>query len=247
MINLNIKVNLQGPYNASLGLMDANLKMLVGFPLTEPYTNLAPKFVHVGDGGGEMIERMLILNSSETAIVDWVFVEVRDRTDNTNVLSTRAGLLLRNGNIVDCDGFSALSFTDLNPDHYFIAVRHRNHLGCMTKNPTSATSIDFTLGSTETFGSTPTSARKLLSTGVYGLWAGNVNLNDNIRYTGIDDDKTAILAKVGDPLNVVQGYFLEDVNLNGFVKYNGSGNDRVIILNNVGVGTPNNVIVEELP
>jgi len=37
------------------------------------------------------------------------------------------------------------------------------------------------------------------------------------------------------------------VNLNGFVKYNGSGNDRVIILNNVGAGTPDNVIIEELP
>jgi len=68
-----------------------------------------------------------------------------------------------------------------------------------------------------------------------------------IRYTGVDDDKTAILTKVGNPLNVVQGYLLEDVNLNGFVKYNGSGNDRVIILNNVGAGTPDNVIIEELP
>jgi hypothetical protein len=78
----------------------------------------------------------------------WVFVELRNPLDPTEVVATRAGLLQRDGDVVDVDGLSPLLFASTLAGSYYVAVRHRNHLGAMTEAPialsTMGTVVDFT-------------------------------------------------------------------------------------------------------
>ncbi|MBS1629397.1 MAG: hypothetical protein JST27_05000, partial [Bacteroidetes bacterium] len=90
--------------------------------------------------------------SGQNAIVDWVFVELRSKSNNATVQATRAGLIQRDGDIVDVDGQSCLSFPGVAVDSYYVSVRHRSHLGAMTKYGQSAsnleTLVDFTVPGT---------------------------------------------------------------------------------------------------
>jgi len=124
------KVFLQGPYNAGTGLMDDQIR--TALPLTDPYT--PPNFIHVGTGGESVAPGVFAVTGND-AIVDWVFLELRDKSDNTTVVAARAALLQRDGDIVDVDGVSPVLFTNVVPGDYFVAVRHRNHLAIMTATP----------------------------------------------------------------------------------------------------------------
>ncbi|HMZ47854.1 MAG TPA: hypothetical protein PLP28_02655, partial [Flavobacteriales bacterium] len=81
------------------------------------------------------------------------------------------------------------------------------------------------------------------------LWAGDVNTDGIIKYTGGSNDRDPILVTVGStaPNNTVTAYSTRDVNLNGQVKYTGGSNDRDPVLVNVGSTTPNNTRVRQLP
>lgn len=265
-VEVDTKIFLQGPYNATTNTMEANLKNITTpplFPLTEPYSQYnTPAFnfayVPVGPGGETTTAGVLANNDPNDAIVDWVFLELRNKTNLAQVLYTRSALLQRDGDVVDVDGFSPVLFAQAPKDQYYLMLRHRNHQGILSATPidfsTSMPFIDFTDSATPTFGVTSTSARKELEPGVWGMLAGNTNLKRNglnfqVKYNGTQNDRVEILNLVGPttPLNTVNGYYLEDVNLNGQVKYNGAQNDRVIILNNVGPSTPLNVLTQEPP
>jgi len=256
------KVFLQGPYDGPSGKMNDNLRTLGGFPTSEPYTGINASFlgsfVEVNNTVLETITGSLS-NLGDNSIVDWIWLELRDKNNSNTTLFTRSALVQRDGDIVDMDGSSEVAFPNAYQDNYYLMVRHRNHLACMTAATVdltnAATMIDFTTAAQATFGNTSTSARRLIKTATYGLWAGNTFPKDEVGnggafrllYNGSNNDRAPILTKVGfsTPLNVVTGYFIEDVNMNGEVKYSGSGNDRVIILNNVGASTPLNFITQE--
>jgi len=76
------------------------------------------------------------------------------------------------------------------------------------------------------------------------MWAGDVNNDGKIVYSGDNSDVNSVLNLVGPstPNAQVAGYHREDVNMDGNVKYNGSVNDRNGILVNVGLATPTNII-----
>ncbi|MBS1580738.1 MAG: hypothetical protein JST66_00910 [Bacteroidetes bacterium] len=239
------RVFLEGPYNTGTGLMGDALRTLAGFPLTEP--NTAAGFTQVG-GGGETITASVLTTTGNNAIVDWVLVELRDKTNNTSVLRTRSALVQRDGDIVDLDGTSPLTIA-MPPDNYFIAVRHRNHFGVMTLASValsgSAATVDFTNGSVATFG---TNAQKV-SGAVRLNWAGNVLLDNVLKYTGANNDRDPILVRVGGslPTATTAGYWKEDVNLDGVVKYTGANNDRDPILVNIGGSIPTATRAQQLP
>ena len=217
-------------------------------PTTEPYTGLG--YTHVG-GGGETTTAPVLAVSGNDAIVDWVVLELRDVFDPSTIVATRSALLQRDGDVVDMDGINAVSFS-IGTGEYMIAVRHRNHLGCMAADAfllsSTASVVDLTLSATTTFG---TSARKTSGGAVSRqlLWAGDVTFNHIIKYTGSANDRDPILVTVGNtaPNSTVNTYSTRDVNLNGQVKYTGSGNDRDPILVNVGNTTPNATRTEQLP
>lgn len=133
---------------------------------------------------------------------------------------------------------------------YYVALRHRNHLGMMTAAPlslsTSNTVVAFQFATTATYGIEAMKHQIPFQL----LWAGDVTFNGQVKYTGSGNDRDPILTTVGSttPNNTVtSSYSTRDVNMNGQVKYTGTSNDRDPILVNVGSTTPNNVRVQQLP
>ena len=245
---VDVKVFLEGPYDPSTGLMDDGLRALGLVPTTEPYTGLG--YVHVG-GGGETTTPVVLAASGPDAVVDWVVLELRLDVDPTIVVASRCALLQRDGDVVDTDGINPVSLST-SPGDRFIAVRHRNHLGVMTAVPfvvsNSALEVDLRTALEETFG---IGSRRSIS-GTFpamALWMGDVNGDDDIRYTGPQNDRDPVLFIIGGsvPTNTVSGYFPEDVNLDGTVKYTGPRNDRDPILQSVGGSVPTNVKEGSVP
>lgn len=258
---LSVKVLLQGAYDPSTDMMHDALRGQGVIPDTEPYTGLG--FTHIGGGGEQVLASMFDppVNAGD-AIVDWIFLELRDANNAGTVLATRAALVQRDGDVVDINGLSTIRF-QVEHDDYFVAVRHRNHLGVMTKAPQTLTNsgmlIDFTDPNTETFGAHP---QKEVETDVWALWAGNADGNGTIIYVGSGTDVTAlsvtVLLDFGNsgifsssyPVN---GYHTSDLDMDGTVIYVGSGTDQTLISTNVLLHPANSSfstskpITEQLP
>jgi hypothetical protein len=241
-IELTAKVLLEGPFNGAS--MDDDLRVAGLIPASEPYGAI---FGHVGDGGGETVSPAVLSGSGANAIVDWVYVELRDKNDNSSILNTRSALLQADGDVVDTDGISPVSFTS-SADDYFVVIRHRNHLGTMSASPINfspGATVDFTSSAGSSYGS---NAKKNIS-GTFVLWLGNALVDDELKYIGSSNDRDAILVKIGGsvPTSTVSGYFTEDCNMDGTVKYIGTDNDRDPILINLGGSVPTNTRSEQLP
>ncbi len=242
-----VRVMLEGPYDQAALLMRDDLRAQGLVPLSEPYTALG--YQHMNGGGGESTTAGVLATTGSAAVVDWVVLELRNKTTPTQVVATRCALLLRNGNVVSTDGVSDVSFTNVLADDYHVAVRHRNHLAVMTQNPVAisatATLLNFAGGAATYAGSTATKD----VAGVRCLWAGDASGNGGVQYTGSGNDRDPVLTRIGGtvPTTTVTGYFLEDNNLDGSVKYSGTSNDRDIILLNVGGASPTAVRAGSLP
>ena len=246
-LKLAVKLMLEGPYVSATNRMRDDLRVAALIPASEPYTALG--FTQASDGGGEALLPVALTTTGDNAIVDWVLVELRNPATPTTIVATRCALLQRDGDVVDINGTSSIAL--LAPaGSYDVAVRHRNHMGCMLSaaaglNTSLITGVDFTDPFLPTYG---TEARHLVG-GVGLLWNGNALRDAQVLYTGSGNDRDPILVGVGSttPNNTVNGYLGTDTNLDGTVKYTGSGNDRDPILVNVGSTTPNNIRVEQLP
>ena len=244
-VRVNITALLEGPFNSGTGLMGDALRSGGWLPVSEPYTALG--FAQVS-GGGETTIAPVLSVIGNNAIVDWIFLELRDGGNPTSVQATRSALLQRDGDIVDVDGASPVRFA-VDAGSYHVCVRHRNHLSALTLNSVllsaSPVAINLKDGTTPTYG---TNAQKTIGA-VKALWTGDVSGNGQVKYTGSGNDRDPILVTVGSttPNNIVTGYHRMDVNMNAQVKYTGSGNDRDPILVNVGSTTPNNVRTQQLP
>lgn len=233
---LALKVYLQGaslnPNTGEENLMRDDLRVANLIPITSPYADAATANANV------------FTITGEDAIVDWIFVELRDASNNTTIIESASGLLQRDGDIVNTDGVSLFTFT-LQLGDYFITIKHRNHLGIMLANAKQLSSvitiIDFADANNPiTFGSNAqTDAGMPVDT--VGMWTGNVNDDNIVQYSGTDPDAPAILSLVlNDPGNflnfstfVVSGYDVNDLNLDGNVQYEGVSPDAPFILQNV--------------
>jgi hypothetical protein len=247
VVTIAARVVLEGCYDAGSGLMRDDLRALGLVPTLEPYTGLGHGYVN---GGGETTSPTVLATTGDDAIVDWVIVELRDKTDPTIIHHSRAALLQRDGDVVAVDGISAVT-CPLPADDYFVAVLHRNHLAVMTASPGSLTSNATTVDLTLPGAAYGTNARKSVL-GNYPtlvLWAGDVNFDGMLRYTGQDNDRDPILAIIGGsvPTNTAVGYHGQDVNMDGLVRYTGEGNDRDPILQNIGGAVPTNVRLQQMP
>jgi hypothetical protein len=178
-VRVSIKVFLEGPYNnsgTSAGLMSTNLTTPTLYvPTSQPYgtttylynaTTNPTGFKYVSGGvvitGGspEATTGAVLTGTNGTniggnAIVDWVFVELRDPTTPATVLETRAALLQADGDVVETDGTSAVYFSSVNCGSFYVGIRHRNHLAVRTSTSVMLTDvttvIDFT-ATTPTYG-----------------------------------------------------------------------------------------------
>ena len=246
VVRVAAKAFLQGPYNTTQLMMNDTLRMIGLIPTNEPHTALG--YVHVGGGGGETITPGTLTVSGSNAIVDWVILELRNSANSAQVVATRSALIQRDGDVVDMDGTSAVSFA-VTAGNYYVAVRHRNHLGAMVASTvalsSTAATVNFTLPGTVTYG---TAAQKQIGA-IMALWSGNALWDNTLRYTNTANDRDPILFLIGGsvPTNVVTGYHQEDVNLDGVVKYTGGLNDRDPILQNIGGSVPTDIRSQQLP
>jgi subtilisin-like proprotein convertase family protein len=250
-VSLTPKVFMEGPYNSGAGTMTDALRTLPTFPLSEPYTAMG--FVNAAGGGGETTTAGVLAVTGNNAIVDWVRIELRNNADPTVLVASRHALVQRDGDVVSAaDGASAITM-GVSAGNYYVVVRHRNHLGCMTASAMAlsnvAVPVNFTIAGTLTYG---TNART--SNGaVQLLWSGN-SVRDTpppslLKYTGTANDRDPILTAIGGtvPTLTINGYYLTDVNMDGVVKYTGTLNDRDPILVNVGGTIPTATRTEQVP
>ena len=234
------------------------------------------RFVHFGSGGGETTTAAVLAANAGTAdaIVDWVFVELRDATDPTIIVETRSALLQRDGDVVDpVDGTSPLTFTGFVGSSQYVSVKHRNHLGAMTANPVTltlaGTLVDFTVATAADLYDIPGATNydgveQISVNGIQALWAGNAIADNKVKYQGPNTDNAPILVRVlTDPGNTAStynysnalGYDLTDINMDGRTKYQGIQNDPSYIFLNVLFNYPLNTgglynydfLIEQLP
>lgn len=245
-VAVQVRVLLDGPFDMNTGSMHDSLRTNSLIPLSEPYTALG---IDLPGGGGETMDPGLLAIGGPDAIVDWVVVELRDAGDPAQVEAARSFLVQRDGDVMDGTGASTLLFGAPQGPHY-IAVRHRNHLGVMSRDPIdltpTSTFFDLTLPATLTHG---IDARRLLGTHAL-LWCGDVTGDGRVQYTGEDNDRDPILQNIGGviPTNITyEVYTGEDVNMDGRVMYTGEGNDRDPILQVIGGVVPTNVRNAQLP
>ena len=122
---------LGGPYVSGTGLMNDGLRTAGLIPTTEPYTALG--FTTVGYQSIRTIPQAVLNVSGNNAIVDWVWVELRNATTPTTVLAARPALIQRDGDVVELDGIKPVAMGIANGS-YKVVLRHRNHMGVMTAN-----------------------------------------------------------------------------------------------------------------
>ena len=242
-----IKVILQGAYSSSAGLMRDDLRVANLLPTTEPYRTLG--YVTKGNGGGETAAASVFSVTGNDAIVDWVFVELRDPANPATVLSTRAALIQRDGDVVDTTGTGALNFNELTGSQFLIVVRHRNHLAVVTANPVTLGAVtgvaDFT-GGANVHGTNP----QVVVAGKHAMWAGNTGGDTRVIQAGPSNDVNPVLIKVlGNPQNtslnanfIVSGYAVTDVNMDGRTIAAGPSNDVNTIVANVFIHPGNTTL-----
>lgn len=256
--SLQIKALLQGAlFGTSNGLMRDDLRINNVIPLTEPYSAMATsgntRFNRPDVVTSEQTTNAVLAVTGDNAIVDWVFVELRDPLNNSVVLHTKSALIQRDGDIVEStDGTSALRFTNLTKSSYFVSVKHRNHLGIMTNAPISFSGanaiFDFSSAAPSELWNLNTTInydgfeQEQESNGKYAMWAGNTNADNRVKYSGTFNDQALIFNTVinfpGNPNNynfnnVFPGYFMGDVNMDAKVKYRALGNDSTFIFFNI--------------
>ncbi|WP_299886077.1 hypothetical protein [uncultured Lacinutrix sp.] len=243
------KVMLQGAaINPNAGeeqLMRDDLRVNSLLPTTSPYTD------------GKTIDAALFNVTGNDAIVDWIWVEIRDANSATTVVQGQSALLQRDGDIVSTtDGTSPLVFNRLSGD-YYIAIKHRNHLGIMTANTFGLNNtlmmIDFKDANNQiTFG-TDAQTTFGMPNGVVAMWAGDTNGDGRLNYSGALSDVPGIRSQVfNDPNNSVfggppvasyqsEGYNGFDVDMNGLTVYSGGLSDVLHVRNNI-FNNPSNSI-----
>ncbi len=213
-VKVSPRVFLQGPYSS--GQMTDVLREGTLLPLTEPYTGL--NFTHKNGGGTETTPGATLAVTGSNAITDWVMVELRDKNAPSSVLYTRSALLQRDGDVVDVDGTSPLSFRNTVPDNYYLAIRHRNHLGIRTPATLALTgnsvAHDFTTSLAQAWDDPDNNSNDAMATlgGSFGLWRGNASSTD-LLLNAFDMLQT----KIGITPNQSNAYHKADLNMDGLL------------------------------
>lgn len=205
------RVFLQGPYNA--GMMLDGLRATGNIPTTSPYMDAISCNASVfGVSGAD-------------AIVDWVWMEIRESANGTSIVTSKSALLQADGDVVSVDGISAIT-VDIPEGDYYLMISHRNHLGVRTANTinfsSGTQSIDLTGDSALIQGGINAIAD--MGDGNLALFSGDFDGNGQVQ----NSDKIAI-----EILRGASGFSNADLDMNSEVQ----NTDIQNILNpNIGKG-----------
>ncbi len=167
-----LKVVLEGPYNAATDSMNADLYNAGLIPTTSPYAADARTIDDIPDN-----------------TVDWVLVELRVHPDSSATVA-KSALLHKDGRIVADDGTTSYIQMEAADGDYYLVVKHRNHIAVCsaaahTLSSSSSTLYDFTTGTSQYYGgdavlvdSSPT---------VYAMYDGDTDGSGTVDA----DDRTA--------------------------------------------------------
>ncbi len=216
---LNLKAFLEGAINDTI--MNTSLKPCL--PLAQPYNTSPWNYTGTEHFTGTF---------DTTDIVDWVLVEFRNASDAANansgtIINRKAGLLLKDGSIVDESGIKKLSFTTKINQNLFVVIHHRNHLKIMASTALSQSAAIYTYDFTSGISQAYLDGQKLIN-GKATLISGDVNSDGTIN----NDDQLLWKTKAGN-----NGYEKADINMNQQVD-NQDKNNFWIINNGVSTVVP---------
>lgn len=205
------KVFLQGPYSSpeTAGLMNDDLRTIL--PTTSPYSDALT------------CNASVFTTTGANAIVDWVLVELRDAADRSVVIESRSALLQRDGDVVDVDGTSGVSFSSAAAS-YYVLVNHRNHLAILSANPIAiggSTFVDLSANPSAVYGTTNAVTN---IDGAYAMYSGDFDANGQIQQS----DTAGVILLLGS-----SGYSAADMDMNGQIQITDINN---IITPNLGSG-----------
>lgn len=192
--------------------------------------------------------------TGDNAIVDWVFIQLRSKTNNKLVLATRGALLQRDGDVVDLDGVSGLRFPGIAMDDYYVVVRHHRHLGVMCAVPQTPAQltdlVNFTTSALPTWDygtSHPTIPAPNNFTGLAqkngrgawlnykAMWAGDFDADGKVKYDSPNDDLIRLQSNVINYPNnsaftsnfdFAYGYLTGDYDMNSKSKFDNPNDDK---------------------
>lgn len=201
-VRLFTKAFLQGAYTSG-SLMNTTLNNLDLLPLTQPYA--AAPWNYSGTEGYATAANM------PPGMVDWVLLELRSVQTKT-VVARKAAILHSDGWVTDVGGNSSTGvlFDGIIPNsHYFVVLRHRNHLSVMSAAPVAlpnqGNTYDFTLSVSKAFGN-----NQMVQTGSKtALYLGDANADGVITRTDYNAYRQQLLQ--------LNAYKNADVNMDGDV------------------------------
>ena len=205
------RVFLQSAYQGN-GLMSDALRSNGLLPTTSPYTD------------GITCDATVFDVTGNDAIVDWVWVELRDENDPTITLHQTSALLQRDGDVVGVDGTSPVSVS-IAAGNYRVMIAHRNHIGVISSTAVSVGN-DLEIGFSNDLSLVTGGANGIatLSDGNYGLFSGDFSGDGQIQ----NSDRSGI-----EPLRGTSGYNNADLDMNSEVQ----NSDIQSVLNpNIGKG-----------
>lgn len=209
---LDVKVLLQGPLNPSTLLMSDTLEQYNLVPDIDPYQGVN--------------NRSSAGTSFSQPVVDWIWIELRDKSNPTTQISGQSALLLQDGSVVSI--YDAPLEFNVAQGNYYIFVQHRNHLPVMTPQP-----LPFMIGQATTYDFTTQNSYVGGGAGsvevVPGKWAMYTGDSSSEQYGYDINFKDKLLWSVEN--GIFQEYRDADLNFDGDV----NGMDNMIFYPNFGI------------
>lgn len=185
--------------------------------------------------------------------MDWVIIELRDQNSPSTIVKTRAAFVKQDGTLVETNGVNTqIRFLGVDSGAYYVAIRHRNHLGIRSSvaiNFSSGAAIyDFTTSADKAFqNQSYTSTVKLGN--MWAMRAGKASSGSSVKYNGPGNAQNQVLnIKLGGSLSQIlsNAYAPEDITMDGIIKWNGPGNDQNFLLNIILGGSLSTIFLEQL-
>ncbi|MBQ4820608.1 LamG domain-containing protein [Aquimarina sp. MMG016] len=202
MIVMTPKIYLQGTFtNPNTGeetLMRDDLRIAGMIPTTSPYAD------------GLTIDAAVLNTTGTNAIVDWIWVELRDAGDASVIIEGKSALLQRDGDIVDTDAVSPFSFVQ-QADDYYIAFKHRNHLSVLSANTYSLSSMNTVVDLSASVTSLQGGSNAVIDmgSGIFSIPVGDQDENGQVQNADIN----AVIQLLGG-----SGYNKADMDMNGQIQ-----------------------------
>lgn len=216
-LTIRAKLWLEGAYSNNGGTNSGQLSNYLAtnniLPYSQPFNR--PPWMYAG------IEN---ISTIPTNACDWVLFELRNADNPSNIVAQKAVLLYTDGTLHDADNLNnpadGINLSGIVAGNYYLAIKHRNHLGVMSAAPVvlpnSEAIYDFTASAAAAFHS---SQLKPLASNVFVLPAGDCNGNGV--HTVLDFNRYQL--QFG-----ISGYTDGDLNFDGNV----TNEDYIIYENN---------------